>query len=381
MVWRIIFLLGMMLPHHCPLSSSSLVAMSAHLKDGESCGDLNLDGDDPNTAGMVVRPPRAATKWRTAQALQPPLPQTTDHGEAEGAEWWLEQENLLQEAWKEWAVEMTLKLPPLNASLVDPVLRASIYRAWNHPSKKAEDEIRQLWDDVLPTGHVFAHGQLLTETGVEAIRTHLDAVAESGIPQRRPNAMNRYGVMLDPTVPGGMGATTPLMKFLEELVADFVRPLGRLFFPSYIHTEDDARFYAFSIRYRPFEDLELKEHSDAAVVSLNLNLNRPDEDFEGSSIYFVPPKEKKDVEPSFNTKQQPQAKEIDAVRHEMRFDPGTALLHRGMLRHGALPIENGQRLNLVIWLYGRDGSVRCAPYEEKEQLSIMQRWSRTSEST
>ena len=354
----------------------------------------------------IVMPPKSAKSWIRAQKLEPPIVSATESGEAEGAEWWLQHEKLFQQAWNEWteAEATSNKLPKLNDTLIDPALRSLVTKAWNDPTTELEDEIRSLWDETMPstssttatttttasttatpldfndrngdsTANVLAYKQFLTEEGLEAVRIHLDALTGSGIPLRRPNAMNRYGMMLDPSVPGGVGSTTPLMIFLKELVDDYVRPLGRAFFPSLIGQDDDARFYAFSIRYSSKEDVELKEHSDASVVTLNLNLNLPYEDFSGSSIYFVPPKTIAKGSVSSNvTMPSSSTKTTSPDRQEIQFGPGMALLHRGMTRHAALPIEGGSRQNLVIWLYGRDGSVRIAPYEDHEQLTIEERW-------
>merc|ERR1712071_104787 len=65
---------------------------------------------------------------------------------------------------------------------------------------------------------------------------------------------------------------------------------------------------------------------------------------------------------------------------EIHFESGTAVLHRGMTKHGARPLEGGQRNNLVIWLHGIDGYVRIAPYEPGERLSLQERWSTESAS-
>jgi hypothetical protein len=331
----------------------------------------------------------------------------TDHGEAEGAEWWLQHEDLLQQAWEEWTgivsapSRTSAKLPSLNDTLINPILRALVRQAWNDPTTELEDDIKSLWDETMSsspmtpshfdeasTNNVLVHKQLFTREGVEAVRTHLDAYMDSQIPLRRPNAMNRYGILFDPSVPGSVGSTTPLMVFLTELVDEYIRPLGRLFFPSFVGEDDDAKFYAFSIRYSADEDIHLKEHSDASVVTLNLNLNLPHEDFSGSSIYFVRPSTKKSGSDNFQQQGEKSQRKhqqqltantsvtvpIEDCRQEIRFGPGMALLHRGMTRHAALPLENGSRQNLVVWLYGRDDSVRIAPYEVHEQLTLQQRW-------
>ena len=42
--------------------------------------------------------------------------------------------------------------------------------------------------------------------------------------------------------------------------------------------------------------------------------------------------------------------------------------------HSALPIESGERVNLIVWLHGKYEVVRVAPYPDLEQLSPRQRW-------
>ncbi|KAG7337656.1 hypothetical protein IV203_030963 [Nitzschia inconspicua] len=310
--------------------------------------------------------------WAAAAQLQPPETSVTAGGEAEGSEWWLGHESLLKQAWKEWEDAMIEEgsLPLLNSSLIHPELRHKVYECWRNPTADSEEHLRRIWNETIASRLVFSYKNLLTEEGVEAVRIHLEAIATSNIPRRRPNGMNRYGVLLDPSIPGGI-AHSPLHLFLDMLVNDFVRPLGRLFFPSHIHLDDDANYYAFTIRYSSSEDLQLKEHSDASVITLNLNLNLAKENYDESSIYFVTD----DVQTKVDGDNDVLSKRMKKHRHELQFEPGMALLHRGFLRHGAMPISSGQRHNLVIWLYGKDGSVRFAPYELHEQLSREQRWS------
>ena len=300
--------------------------------------------------------------WMLAKKLKPPPPSVTTLGEAEGSEWWLQHEYLLENAWKEWNEETKKILPPLNASLINDNLRTKVYRTKLEPSIENELQVYKLWKEVIEH-QVFSFDQWLTEDGIRAIRCHLDAIADSEIPIRRPNGMNRYGLLFDPTIPGGI-VRTEVHDFLDTLVDNFIRPIGRMFFSSHVNKNDDAKYYAFTIRYSNTEDVQLNEHSDASVVSININLNLPEEDYSGSSIYFMT-EEEGDGEVS---QQKPRQ------RHELQFTPGMALIHRGMIRHGAMPISTGQRHNLVIWLYGKDGSVRFAPYELHERLSVEERW-------
>ena len=232
----------------------------------------------------------------------------------------------------------------------------------------------------------------LTKVGIQRLRYHFKEASQSGIPTRRPNGMNRYGLVLDDETEGGV-SYPQLNSFLDWLVGTYVRPLGRLFFPSYIGSfHDDESSYAFTIHYQAAapvvgttgyepqkdvqpqqiqqiqqqpRDVELKEHSDASVVTININLNLPEDgddkdnnndNYQGSALVFVD--------------------EEDGTRRELKMEPGMAVLHRGLHRHQAMPIQTGQRHQLIVWLFGRDGYVRFAPYEKKDRMTLQQRWSR-----
>ena len=47
---------------------------------------------------------------------------------------------------------------------------------------------------------------------------------------------------------------------------------------------------------------------------------------------------------------------------------------RGSTQHAALPIKEGTRHNLVIWIFGAGGDVRIAPYEKEDWLGLSERW-------
>jgi len=338
-----------------------------------------------------------------ASKLVPPFALSTEGGEAESAEWWLEHEVLLVSAWKQWDKQVAPPLPPLDAGVIHPELTSAMDRTVREPTKEHEARVRASWDQVLalaendskvsgfdPSKHhrVYRHEGFLTEEGVRRIRRHLDALADNAIPKRRPNAMNRNGLLLDPTIPGGIAGDPTLHDFVELLARDYLRPLGRSFFPEFAgDIEDDSKHYAFTIKYGKEDndsdatestttaapataDFDLKEHSDASLYTLNINLNLPEEGYSGSSLYFVSPQSKSD---RGDVKQNEMA---TTTRCEIRFQPGTALLHRGMTKHGAQPLEGGKRNNLVVWVFGgTDGYVRIAPYEQSGRLSLRERWS------
>merc|ERR1739841_57665 len=124
---------------------------------------------------------------------------------------------------------------------------------------------------------------------------------------------------------------------------------------------DDVEYFAFTIRYdgsdddamsdeyldgdanKPKRDFELKEHRDASVVTLNINLNLPEEGYGGSEVYFR-------EYPSEGSTTSADDREDGGV---VSFTPGMAIIHLGAHRHGSLPIStsdgtksSGKRYNL-----------------------------------
>jgi len=64
--------------------------------------------------------------------------------------------------------------------------------------------------------------------------------------------------------------------------------------------------------------------------------------------------------------------------HELDFASlpiGHGVLHLGGQYHSSLPLQSGERVNLIIWLHGKHEVVRIAPYEPHEQLGPLERWS------
>jgi hypothetical protein len=165
-----------------------------------------------------------------------------------------------------------------------------------------------------------------------------------------------------------------------------------MLFQDRIGCEDDLEYYAFTISYdgtsasgTQSKDMELKEHRDASVVTLNINLNLPEEEYGGSDVFFrgYPAADGWSSSDFFaeNSKDEDGGGTVS-------FSPGTAIIHLGAHRHGSLPISTahsdrdsegkqtrgGKRFNLVIWMFGKNGDVRIAPYSEEEQLTIKERW-------
>ena len=197
-----------------------------------------------------------------------------------------------------------------------------------------------------------------------------------------------------------------LLKLIEEeLISHVIRPVGRMLFPDRVGCDDDSEYFAFTIRYDGSDgdvdggkrsnenddnhhdanvskrDFELKEHRDASIVTLNINLNLPEEGYAGSEVYF---REFPSDEPTATANNGEQDILHHSGKHDggtVRFSPGMAIIHLGAHRHGSLPISattskksNGKRYNLVIWLFGTDGDVPIAPYEKEDQMNAVERW-------
>ena len=284
-----------------------------------------------------------------ARALIPPTPVAKSDGEFEEADFYQRHGELLRAAWREHGLA-DASLADFRSAAVAPSLADAVNALREQPSPEREAAVWALFNETAPG--VFC-GQLLKADAIAGLRAELARVAASGIPTRRPNGMNRYGVILDDEVDGAV--SNGLAAFVRALVDAYVRPLGRMLFAELVGARDDIEQFAFTVRYRPDEDATLAEHRDASVVTLNLNLNAPGEGYGGSALAFQDARE-------------------PSARHTVEFTPGMALIHQGALRHAALPIEHGARENLIVWLFGADGYVRAAPRAEAEWLSLEERW-------
>lgn len=354
--------------------------------------------------------------------MKAPLASDTEGAEFEHATFWDDNGSLLKDAWAEWE-EMQMNLNSFqgvkldDGSFINPVLSMALEDAFKNPSELTEASVKSNWMNsskhdeeqhpiLLPKG-VYAT-QLLTPSGVSHIRTLLEMATTSGIPTRRPNGMNRHGIILDPNVDGAVPVKDLLNLVEGELINRVVRPVGRMLFPDRVRCEDDLGYFAFTIRYdgdgsedddnvhdnvnvessTSKRDVKLKEHRDASIVTLNINLNLPEEGYAGSEVYF------RDFPSAGDDSSTDNVPENDNERDDIspgddknggtvQFSPGMAIIHLGAHRHGSLPISlsansdknnSGKRYNLVIWLFGEDGDVRIAPYEKEDQMTVAERW-------
>lgn len=289
----------------------------------------------------------------TVRQLRRPSYEEMLRRDPDGARFWFRYGGLLGDAWKEWE-ERSVDLPALSDDTVlRPEVVTAFSEAWQDPSK--EDAVRSLWEEIAPG--VFKM-RFFDPERAHILREWFDKARESGVPCRPPYGitLNRQGFMLDERSEGYL-AIPSFQEFYRDLIDSYMRPSGRLLYPQYINAEDDSESFAFSIQYQPSKDEEIRQHSDASALTFNVNMNLPDEEWSGSSLYFIDPSTGK--------------------KKHVSFGLGEAIVHRGATPHAALPITSGTRSNLVMWLYGEEMSFnRFAPYSPQQQLTREQRWTK-----
>ena len=314
-----------------------------------------------SAAETAAAPADATSALDQVRSLDVPAATATINAEFEHADFWEHNGGLIREAWAELHQQGDGDAQQLSLSnVIVPHLLDAIETTRANPNLANEERVLSAFVETGPSGKGVAYRtRLFTPEGVRALRSELDRATSSGIPRRRPNAMNRFGCIIDNDVDGAVSLPS-LTSFVGDLISDIARPVGRAFFNDTVGETDDTDFFAFTIRYNAEEDMELKEHRDASVVTLNINLNLPEEHYGGSSLYLLD-------EDGIGTGE---------TRHSIEFEPGMLLIHRGSVRHAALPITSGTRHNMIIWLFGEGGQVRVAPYDEGERLAVEQRWDR-----
>lgn len=156
------------------------------------------------------------------------------------------------------------------------------------------------------------------ETLMEEIRNFYS----TGLPAKRPNSMNKYGIILNDI------GLEPLMFAIQDEV---VQPLSAVLFPT--EGSELESHHAFTIRYKGGEDTHLDVHTDDSDVTFNVNVFG---DYEGCPLVFCGLVGAPDHR-HFRT----------AYQHRL----GHAVMHSGRHRHGAEDITKGERMNLVIWSY------------------------------
>ncbi|CAJ1426150.1 unnamed protein product [Effrenium voratum] len=148
----------------------------------------------------------------------------------------------------------------------------------------------------------------------------MDSFHGSGLPARRPNSMNNYGIVVNEI---GMEPA------LDQLVHTFLQPVAQHLFRGVGSHVD--RHHTFVVRYKVGEDLGLDMHTDDSDVTFNVCLGK---DFKGAGLQFC------------GNQGAPDHRHASlCYQHQL----GRCVVHRGHRRHGADDITEGERLNLILW--------------------------------
>lgn len=263
-------------------------------------------------------------------------------------QFWHKHATLLEAAWHQW--QNTEHAPTFKPSsdLIDQRLRTAVEQASQDPTQ--ESFVKDLCQEVAPG--VFKV-QFFNSERLAELRTYLDTLANAGIATRAPFgiAYNRRGAMLDSRSEGYLAAPS-FQAFYNELTDYYMRPIARLVFPNIYGY--DSQTFGFSIEYQAGMDTSLQPHTDASAATLNINMNLPEESYQGSEVDFYD--------------------QATGQVKQLRFEPGEAMIHRGNVPHAAQPITQGTRNNMVLWLYGEKMQI---PFSNSpfKRLSSEQRWS------
>ncbi|CAJ1385749.1 unnamed protein product [Effrenium voratum] len=180
---------------------------------------------------------------------------------------------------------------------------------------------------------------LFTEEFCDMLLEEVFHFYSTGLPARRPNSMNNYGIIL---------SDIGLEPFIDQLQG-LLQPMGRELFPGPGSLWDGH--HCFIVRYREGEDLGLDMHTDDSDVTFNICLGL---DFQGAGLQFCG-----------------QVGSPEHRQHALTYQhrKGHCVVHLGKKRHGADDITQGERLNLILWNhsseYRKSRGYRMPPYAKE----------------
>ena len=145
---------------------------------------------------------------------------------------------------------------------------------------------------------------------------------KSGLPVRRPNSMNAYGLILNE-----IGLEQLMDKFQQRCFL----PVARALFDPSVSCRFDAH-HSFLVHYQLGADLGLDMHTDDSDVTFNACLGK---EFEGAGLSICGV--------------MGEGNDMRKLRHVYTHVVGRCLVHLGRHRHGADDITKGERLNLICW--------------------------------
>lgn len=188
-------------------------------------------------------------------------------------------------------------------------------------------------------GEVFSF-PMLTDEFCEIFVEEIFNFYASGLPARRPNSMNNYGIILNEI------GLEPMIDELQKML----QPLGDLLFPGPGSMWEGH--HCFIVRYRENEDLGLDMHTDDSDVTFNVCLGL---EFDGAGLQFCGLMG---------------AKNHRRHTYTYKHKKGTCVCHLGRKRHGADDITTGERLNMILWnhshTYRQSSDYNDPPYQQEE---------------
>mmetsp|Transcript_45485 Transcript_45485/g.119499 ORF Transcript_45485/g.119499 Transcript_45485/m.119499 type:complete len:654 (+) Transcript_45485:39-2000(+) len=179
-------------------------------------------------------------------------------------------------------------------------------------------DLTSLLTDEVP-GLVFSF-DMVTSDFCTLLLEELEHYEASGLPVRRPNTMNSYGLVVN---------QIGLKPLLDDLQQSCLLPLSRLLYP--VEGSSFDHHHSFMVKYRKGEDTHLDMHHDDAEVTLNICLGKS---FTGATLSFCGV-----VGESGHR----------MYTHRYAHQLGRAVLHKGAQRHGADEILEGERISLIMW--------------------------------
>eukprot|EP00301_Raphidiophrys_heterophryoidea_P027497 c9685_g1_i2.p1 GENE.c9685_g1_i2~~c9685_g1_i2.p1 ORF type:complete len:439 (+),score=106.99 c9685_g1_i2:139-1317(+) len=175
---------------------------------------------------------------------------------------------------------------------------------------------------------------------------HLEAwAAANNVKIQRPNSMNNYGVIVD---------LIGMESFLDELTQRVALQIASKHFPDFGGATLNSH-HGFVVEYALLKDKQLSFHVDDSEVTLNVCLGCPG--FEGGNLFF------RGIRCAHHRQTESDPGESVQVKHEI----GTAVIHAGKHRHGALDVEAGERYNLILWC-------RSSTFRNEVDYSVCPSW-------
>jgi hypothetical protein len=215
---------------------------------------------------------------------------------------------------------------------------------WFDPSFLAaiRDGTDEAWSSVVEEhlpGALFSC-RMFSQKFCDMLIEEVDNFATTGLPARRPNSMNNYGIILNEI------GWRPMVNVLQDGI---LSKIAERYWP---HIKPFDKHHTFIVRYKDSEDKGLDMHTDDSDVTFNLCLGR---EFTGAGLSFC------------GVMGQPDhRKHSFTYKHEI----GRCCWHLGRQRHGADDIASGERLNLIVWnhssKYRATSEYKYSPYRKED---------------